>query len=187
MPGEPRGCEVEGCEGPHLARGMCRPHYAAWRHRTPAEQRPRKTEAERFWEKVDLGDGTGCWLWTGARNPNGYGQFWSGRRLGLAHRYAYETLVGPIPDGLSLDHLCRVPACVNPVHLEPVSHRENCLRGISPAAQQAQQTHCKNGREFTEENTRLQILRSGRVKRHCRECAKAYRRAHPEHHRHGRR
>ena len=91
-------------------------------------------EAERFWPKVNLlGD---CWLWLAYVNHGGYGRFRVGsmtdgtRRTVNAHRWAYEHLVGPIPEGLDLDHLCRVPGCVNPEHLEPVTHRENVARGF---------------------------------------------------------
>lgn len=83
---------------------------------------------ERFWAMVDKGDS--CWLWTGGAR-DGYGVFRVGRRKVQAHRFAYETLVGPIPDGLHIDHLCRRPRCVNPAHLEPVTCRENLARGAS--------------------------------------------------------
>ena len=82
-----------------------------------------------FWARVDAsGD---CWVWTGAKNRQGYGsQRLDGKRPG-AHRVVYEALVGPIPEGLELDHLCRNPSCVNPDHLEPVTHQENMRRGLS--------------------------------------------------------
>lgn len=72
---------------------------------------------------------TGCWVWRGGRMPFGYGSVWLDGRTRLAHRVFYERLVGPIPDGLQLDHLCRNPPCVNPAHLEPVTHTENSRRG----------------------------------------------------------
>jgi hypothetical protein len=110
------------------------------------------TEVERFWGFVTKTDT--CWLWQGSKNK-GYGQFTVRRPESLtkklaAHRYAYELLVGSIPDGLDLDHLCRVPACVNPAHLEPVTRKENLRRGISG---NGSKTHCKRGHEFTPENT----------------------------------
>ena len=113
----------------------------------------RRPLAERFWEKVDKTDT--CWLWTAYRCPLGYGRInvTSGAAPQLAHRIAYELCVGPIPDGLELDHLCRVPSCVNPAHLEPVTRRENVLRGIAPAAQYARRTHCAKGHPFDDENT----------------------------------
>lgn len=99
--------------------------------------RPPRPVIERFLEKVEV-DPSGCWLWTAKRNSKGYGIFWTGpktkERAGTwnrAHRVAYRLFVGPIPDGMLLDHLCRVPGCVNPDHLEPVTNRENLLRGIA--------------------------------------------------------
>lgn len=91
-----------------------------------------------------------CWIWTGYTNRDGYGH-WNKEQ---AHRVFYEHLIGPIPPGLQIDHLCRVRACVNPNHLEPVTIRENCLRSQSVAAKLAGRTHCINGHEFTPENTR---------------------------------
>src|SRR6266496_2265386 len=88
----------------------------------------------RFWAKVDRSGGSrACWLWTGKTGRDGYGRIGLGGRGALvrvrAHRFAYELLIGPIPDGLQIDHLCRVRHCVNPAHLEPVTQRENILRG----------------------------------------------------------
>ena len=87
---------------------------------------------DRFLAKVEpLADG--CWRWTGSRIPNGYGNFRGYEsRMVMAHRFAYEEFVGPIPDGLQIDHLCRNKWCVNPEHLEPVTNRENQLRGEAP-------------------------------------------------------
>ena len=111
----------------------------------PWAQRP---FADRFWEKVDKTGPNGCWLWTGACSRRGYGAIladFPDRRMLCAHRAAYEMLVGPIPDGLQLDHLCRNRPCVNPAHLEPVTGRENVLRGTGFAAENAAKTHCVRG------------------------------------------
>jgi hypothetical protein len=123
------------------------------------------TFAERFWQRVDAaGD---CWIWTAYTDAAGYGVFREGTLRLRAHRVAYELLIGPIPEGLVIDHLCRNTSCVNPSHLEPVTTRVNTLRGVGPAARQAQQTHCKRGHEFTPENTYLEL---GGRKRVCRTC-----------------
>jgi hypothetical protein len=134
---------------------------------------------ERFWSKVDLDGATAdddCYNWTGALDRQGYGQFWLGDRSGLAHRVAYELARGPIPDGLTLDHLCRNRKCVRPDHLEPVTIKENTLRGTSPSALHAVKTHCHRGHEFTPENTFLKANGKGRE---CRECRRAYFGARP--------
>lgn len=125
----------------------------------------------RFWEKVDKTDD--CWLWTG-HTRGGYGRLKIGSKHRQAHRLAYEWLVGPIPEGKAhLDHLCRVRHCVNPAHLEPVTHRENVLRGESVVAKQARQTHCKRGHEFTEENiNQARFRRTGH--RLCEPCRAEY-------------
>ena len=98
----------------------------------------------------------GCWVWTGSVKKNGYGQFKYGGRQGkmmYPHRVMYELMVGIIPSGLELDHLCRNKLCINPQHLEPVTHRENVLRGISPPALCATKTHCPHGHEYNQKNT----------------------------------
>ena len=128
---------------------------------------------QRFWAKVNKTDT--CWLWT-ASTIGGYGAIYAGERLGknlLAHRVAYEMLVGPIPEGLYLDHLCRVTLCVNPNHLEPVTQRENVLRGESFMAKRARQTECLLGHPlsganlytYPNGNRRCKICRNESLKR----------------------
>jgi hypothetical protein len=119
--------------------------------------------AEKFAVNAD-----GCWLWAGAHDPEGYGHFWNGQRAVVAHRWAYESFVGPVPSDLELDHLCRVRDCVNPDHLEAVSHRENSLRGVGQSAIHAGKTHCDNGHPFDQANT---YVWDGR--RFCRACNRA--------------
>ena len=121
---------------------------------------------ERFWSKVKKTDT--CWLWQSA-TCKGYGLFsYLGKEV-YAHRFSYELLVGPIPEGMELDHLCRSPACVNPARLEPVTHQENCRRGEA-GRHKCRRIHCKWGHEFTPENTYV----DPRGDRHCRICRLAY-------------
>jgi hypothetical protein len=105
---------------------------------------------------------SGCWLWTGATNGQGYGK----HRGQYVHRLVYEALVGPIPAGHEIDHLCRVHACSNPSHLEPVTHRENMLRGAGPVPSRAAQTACIHGHAFDDRNT----YRPPDGTRACRRC-----------------
>ena len=107
----------------------------------------------RFWEKVWREHESGCWLWQGTLAANGYGVLRVDGKNVKAHRFSYELLRGPIPEGATIDHLCRVRSCVNPDHLEAVSFAENCLRGEGLPAQNFRKTHCQRGHEFTPENT----------------------------------
>lgn len=123
----------------------------------------------RFRSKFTPDPLTGCWVWTACLGGGGYGKYWGGATIGrvmVAHRFAYESLVGPVPDGLQLDHLCRNRACVNPAHLEPVTVRENLLRGVGPSAQAALATHCPDGHPYSGENLYL----SPRGDRGCKTC-----------------
>lgn len=110
------------------------------------------TPLDRFSARYEVND-DGCWLWTGPLEKTGYARMWHKGRNEFAHRFAYTQFVGQIPDAMQLDHLCRVRHCVNPAHVEPVTPRENTLRGTGPSAVNAQRTHCINGHEFTPENT----------------------------------
>lgn len=113
--------------------------------------------------------GDGCWEWAGAHNRDGYGTAYTtptGAKPQGAHRVVYELLVGPIPEGLTIDHLCRNRGCVNPAHLEPVPKHENILRGEGVAARNAAKTHCPQGHAYTAENTRITRVGS----RRCRTC-----------------
>lgn len=123
--------------------------------------------AARFESKVAKSSATNCWEWLDYKTIYGYGHFSpvAGKTV-RAHRFAYELWIGPIPEGLVLDHLCRNRACVNPAHLEPVSVRVNTLRGIGISAQRARQTKCSSGHEFTPENTGT----SSTGNRRCRTC-----------------
>lgn len=131
-------------------------------------------ELDRFFAKVDKTDT--CWIWTASLNHKGYGQFQSstyGRPM-LAYRFAYLMLVGEVPEGLVLDHICEVKACVNPQHLEPITNQENLIRGgvgQKNAEHHKSRTHCRNGHEYTEENTSYWNRKSrGVLTRRCNLC-----------------
>lgn len=162
-PDDPRHGTLNGYSNLKCRCSRCRAAntaYYARRRNTPGV--PRKDIAERFWEKVRKTDG--CWFWTSTRGENGYGQFTL--RTGVvrrAHRIAYELAVGPIPDGLEIDHLCRVRACVNPAHLEPVTRQENIRRAV------AAKTHCPKGHPRTPENSAHDHVNGSRVWR-CKTC-----------------
>jgi hypothetical protein len=150
-------------------------------------RQPHEVDPRRFMANVAEDKRTGCWLWQRGLTAQGYGKVRTGSRRTArltrhAHLVAYELFVGPIPEGLELDHLCHSGAvirgeclggptcphrrCVNPAHLEPVTPRTNTLRSRSVSAFNARKTHCKHGHEFTPVNTRVR-----RGKRECRRCA----------------
>ena len=120
--------------------------------------------------KIDSTHLGACWLWKAAKT-SGYGVVQFDGRVQRAHRVVYQILIGPIPKGLELDHLCRNRACVNPAHLEPVTGAENIARGESKSALHSRQTHCKRGHPFTPENTYLR-KRAHKTERFCRECSR---------------
>jgi hypothetical protein len=164
-------CSVEGCGKTIHARAFCDGHYKQAKSQGLL---PPVLSEERFWKKVEKTET--CWLWTGGKTMSGYGVFYDDGRQRMAYRYAYERFVGPIPDGLEIDHVCRVRACVNPAHLDVVTHRENMLRGNTTVAANAAKTHCLRGHPFDLLNTRL--TPSG--KRRCRICDRAARRLRTE-------
>lgn len=135
------------------------------------------TPLQRFCAKVKLPDTPdGCWEWLGGRSVSGYGRFGlsdRGESKVAAHRYSYERFVGPIPDGLTIDHLCRNIVCVNPAHLEAVSGRVNTLRGFAVSAINAAKTHCKNGHELTGAN----LYHWRGKQRQCKACGRTRKRA----------
>jgi hypothetical protein len=116
---------------------------------------------------------TGCRRWTGMHQHKGYGQINVGNKNRMVHRMAYEVWIGPIPEGLEIDHVyargCRYRDCIEPSHLEAVTHAENLRR--KPLA-----THCKNGHEYTSENTQVRTLPDGGPRRACRTCIRARKR-----------
>lgn len=131
-----RTCSVPDCELPVSARGWCCAHYTRWRtngdpqEHIPLRYRRNKNPATNFWKKVDRRGPDECWPWL-AGQCIGYGRFVDRGVTVWAHRFSYELCVGPIPEGLVIDHLCCNTRCVNPAHLEPVTSRENTLRYLS--------------------------------------------------------
>lgn len=132
---------------------------------------------DRFAAKIALTD-SGCIEWIAGTNGVGYGFLRlapsEGSRKIYAHRWSYEHHVGPIPDGLQIDHLCRNTLCVNPAHLEPVTPGENFLRGFGSPADNARKTHCLVGHPFSAENT---YIHPSDGSRRCRCCSRARDRA----------
>ena len=160
-----RICSVAACNRFCFGHGWCQMHYQRWRRlRFHA---PRRDALTRFAATIQFTDS--CWLWRGYIDPKGYGRFYWNKREGRAHRFSYETFIGPIPDGLTIDHLCRVRHCVWPDHLEAVSSRINILRGAGISARNARKTHCKRGHPLSGGNL---YVNSG--SRFCRECLRDY-------------
>jgi hypothetical protein len=175
-------CSIESCVNDAKCRGMCGKHYTRWfRHQDPTftHNDMDLTFEERFWSKVnkngpiseyapELGE---CWLWTKALDKNGYGvatiiptKDRVSKTIG-AHRMAYILTYGAAPEEKDLDHLCRTRDCVRPTHLEPVTHRENILRGENFTAKQTRRTNCPNGHPY--EGNNLIIDNGGRKCRTC--------------------
>ena len=165
------GCWLDRCGGEPYGLGLCKLHWQRiYRSLSPYPA----TSEDRFWSRVtQQGD---CWVWTGYITGDGYG--WAGvnGKSAHAHRLSYEQMVGEIPEGLQLDHLCRNRPCVNPYHVEPVTPRVNTMRGDAPSSLNARKTHCKRNHEFTPENT--YVKKDGA--RWCRICRDAASRKHKE-------
>lgn len=138
------------------------------------------SDLARFFTKVEVDPVTGCWTWTQRLDRDGYGALFrvgsrtDGTRARVRpHRFSYEQLIGPIPDGLVIDHICRNRACQNPLHMEPVTHAVNTKRGA-----RATSTHCKRGHELSGENVRILPNSRGWVQRLCRTCFREYQAAY---------
>jgi HNH endonuclease len=157
-------CSVELCEGPIEGRRLCRKHLRRWKQYGSTELPPKPSPAERLWARVEKSPGP-CWVWTGALT-GGYGSIRVDGRATYTHRMAYELLVGPVPEGLHLDHLCRNRRCVRPDHLEAVTCHVNVMRGIGPTAVNKRKKVCKRGHALTPDNVRV----NARGYRNCLTC-----------------
>jgi len=135
-------------------------------------------DERRFWASVSP-DANGCWEWLGSKAA-GYGRFRLNGRLISSHRVSYEMAFGPIPKGLYIDHICCNPSCVNPYHLDPVTHVENVMRGTWPPAVNKRKTHCLLGHEYTPENTINRHRPGCNPERQCRTCKTEWYRQHPK-------
>lgn len=140
---------------------LCCPY---WGMMMPRGKYPRPTLAQRILRGSEVRDG--CWRWTGTIHELGYGRMSVGNRLRYAHVVSYELFVGTVPEGMELDHKCRNRDCVNPAHLEPVTHQENIRRGAAGALR-IFVTHCPRGHLYAGENV---YFYPGRNARQCREC-----------------
>lgn len=168
-------CSVAVCERDADEAGMCHGHFE-YRRRTGKTPTHRlhtdRSFAERFWSRTTPGE-NGCIIWTAATACGGvYGATqWQGR-VRPAHVVAYLAFVGDYDQTLDLDHLCRVTLCVNPLHVEPVTHLENVLRGVSLQAQNAAKVECIRGHDLTDP-ANVRSFGPGLRSRHCRACARA--------------
>lgn len=161
-----RTCTVDGCTKPRYRDTRICAMHRTRKQRTGTYDPPhRPTPRERFWARVDRRSDVECWLWTGALNDEGYGQFGYPIPRNV-HIVAYEDLVGPVPDGHQLDHLCKVRHCVNPAHLEPVTQRVNWERSDCPSRINADKTHCKRGHPLAGDN----LGHKPNGQRVCRKC-----------------
>lgn len=131
------------------------------------------TILERLTSRIDIDD-RGCWNWRGATNSNGYGCIGAQGKVQLTHRVSYELHVGPISDGLQIDHLCRNRICINPAHLDPVTAAEHAKRSL-----RARATHCINGHLLEGDNLHLRTRENGQVHRGCKTCRREGKRVAP--------
>jgi hypothetical protein len=176
-------CTAPGCQRRAITHQLCPAHdMRRKKHGDVCADEPIKAQAKastpahlRIAANVTIDTVTQCWNWTGATS-RGYGHLTFQGGGHPAHRVSFEAYRGPIAEGLVLDHLCRNTRCVNPDHLEPVTHRENIMRGIGIAPRNAAKTHCKHGHPLSGEN--LYQFPDGR--RECRTCSREQKRRYKQ-------
>ncbi len=163
-------CDEPGCDRPVFCKSACTQHYQARRARARGvPQRVGLTAEQKFFQRTLIAV-DGCWLWQWGLTEHGYASFiGDDKRPVYAHRWSYERFVGPIPEGLVIDHLCRNRGCVRPDHLEPVPQRVNTARGTSNGAVARTWETCLHGHPRTPENT--YVRRNGWIM--CKPCARA--------------
>lgn len=177
---EAKQCMVAGCSRQLYARGFCKTCFVILFRQGVLEEMALPSRNGSFEDRLLKGYTvdvrSGCWLWLGKPRPrDGYGSIGLPRvpgksaRKALAHKAMYEWLVGPVPAGLVLDHLCRNRMCVNPKHLEPVTDAVNILRGEGVSAQNARKTHCKHNHPLSGDNL---YIRPDILTRVCKTCAR---------------
>jgi hypothetical protein len=176
-----RTCSIDQCERPSKAHGMCGMHNER-RRRNGDANNPGKyalDPLERLAQYVSPGAPDECWIWRGTTNADGYGAIRIKNARLPAHRFVYEVMVGPIPDGLHLDHVwargCTSRSCVNPAHLEPVTLVENVMRGNGVGAVNARKTTCPQGHEYD----KVWVDAIGRASRQCSTCQREWARRNP--------
>lgn len=158
-------CSVEECDTDSRTKGFCDKHYRRWKKNGSTELII-KNQDDRFIEKCEKLTESGCVIWIGSTDRNGYGHTLFNGKIEYAHRAAYIRDKGEIPEGLEIDHLCKVTSCVNPDHLEAVTHKVNCQRAIN---HNTLKTHCLNGHPYSGDNL---YYNKKYNKRDCKACAR---------------
>jgi hypothetical protein len=163
--GVKKPCSIENCENLTHGRGWCKKHHQQWRKTGNPIPNIMRTGDDFARVNYNLDKSGDCWVWKRRPNDKGYGRTWIKGVQTYVHRYMYEQLVGKIPTGLELDHLCRNRACANPSHLEPVTHSINVSRGLI-VTKKLSRTSCGNRHELTDDNT--YIWKDYKMCRKCR-------------------
>lgn len=184
-------CGFAGCNSKTRCKGLCHTHYIqqlSGKHLTPIKVHPRRklTPPVVTYDEVPCPVASlngPCHIFRGYKDKRGYGRVYSRETTSLVHKYVWEQLNGPVPDGLELDHQCMVKSCCNPNHLRAVTHKVNSTENVKGASWQINimKTHCPQGHEYTPENTRVRHAKHGRE---CKTCARISKQARKKRKRH---